>query len=505
VPVDSALLPVLPRNIVVYPVLFEEEIKAVLGLATLNSFEPAQLAFLEQLVSSIGIVLNSIEATMRTESFLVQSQELATELQSQKRELQQTNEELALKARQLADQNAEVERKNQEIENARRALEEKAAELALASRYKSDFLANMSHELRTPLNSILILGQQLGQNADGNLSPKQVEFARTIHAAGSDLLNLITDILDLSKVESGTVTLEPEEVPILALLETVERTFRLEAENRGLSFEVEADPSLAERRLVTDSKRLLQVLKNLLSNAFKVTEEGGVNLRARLVGKGWSPEHAGLRSAEEVLVFEVADTGVGIPLDKQKIIFEAFQQADASTSRRFGGTGLGLAISRELANLLGGEIGLTSAPGEGSTFALYLPLREASKPADDVVAGNGSEEHAPAPALLLEEPRIRVSDDRENLRPGEPVLLIAANDAPWTGRLVDGAHRAGFQVLLARTGAQARELIGQHEPAAIILDVYLPDMLGWTLLNEFKQDLATMHIPVQIIAEPRNL
>ena len=501
VPVDSTLLPVLPRNIVVFPVLFEEEIKAVLGLATLDTFEPAQLAFLEQLVSSIGIVLNSIEATMRTESFLVQSQELATELQSQKRELQQTNEELALKARQLADQNAEVERKNQEIENARRALEEKAAELALASRYKSDFLANMSHELRTPLNSILILGQQLGQNADGNLSPKQVEFARTIHAAGSDLLNLITDILDLSKVESGTVTLEPEEVPILALLETVERTFRLEAENRGLSFDVEADPSLAERRLVTDSKRLLQVLKNLLSNAFKFTEEGGVNLRARLVGKGWSPEHAGLRSAEEVLVFEVADTGVGIPLDKQKIIFEAFQQADASTSRRFGGTGLGLAISRELANLLGGEIGLTSAPGEGSTFALYLPLREASVRADDVVAGNGSEELAVEPALQLEEPRIRVSDDRENLKPGEPVLLIAANDAPWTGTLVDGAHREGFQVLLARTGAQARELAGQHEPAAIILDVYLPDMLGWTLLNEFKQDLATMHIPVQVIAE----
>ena len=501
VPVDSTLLPVLPRNIVVYPVLFEEEIKAVLGLATLDSFEPEHLAFLEQLVSSIGIVLNSIEATMRTESFLVQSQELATELQSQKRELQQTNEELALKARQLAEQNAEVERKNQEIENARRALEEKAAELALASRYKSDFLANMSHELRTPLNSILILGQQLGQNAEGNLSPKQVEFARTIHGAGSDLLNLITDILDLSKVESGTVTLEPEEVSIPTILETVERTFRLEAENRGLSFEVQSDPGLAERRLVTDSKRLLQVLKNLLSNAFKFTEEGGVSLRARLVSKGWSPEHAGLRSAEEVVAFEVVDTGVGIPLDKQKIIFEAFQQADASTSRRFGGTGLGLAISRELANLLGGEIGLTSAPGEGSTFALYLPLREASKPAD-LVAGNGNEESpAVEHALRFEAPRIRLSDDREVLKPGEPVLLIAANDAPLAERLVGGARRIGFQVLLAGTAAQTLEMARHHQPTAIILDLYLPDGLGWTLLNQLKQDLSTMHIPVQMIAE----
>ena len=361
-PISSALFKVAPRNNIVVPVLFENQVKAVIELASIHEFTALQTMFLEQLTTSIGIVLNSIEATMQTEGLLKQSQQLAGELQAQQRELQQTNEQLEQKAQQLAERNVEVERKNQEIEQARRALEEKATELALTSKYKSEFLANMSHELRTPLNSILILGQQLTDNPEGNLSGKQVEFARTIHGAGTDLLNLISDILDLSKIESGTVTVDAEDVYVTNLLDMVARPFRHEAETRQLSFEVNTDPNLA-RTITTDTKRLQQVLKNLLSNAFKFTAQGGVRLTVSRALNGWSVDHPVLSQVPAVVAFEVTDTGIGIPAEKQKLIFEAFQQADASTSRKYGGTGLGLAISRELANLLGGEIHLRSASG----------------------------------------------------------------------------------------------------------------------------------------------
>jgi len=502
VPIRSGLFESVPQNVIVLPVLFEDRVKAVIELATLSNFTASHLAFLEQLTSSIGIVLNSIEATMQTEALLTQSQQLAAELQAQQRELQQTNEQLAQKAQQLAEQNVEVERKNQEIEQARRALEEKAKELALTSKYKSEFLANMSHELRTPLNSILVLGQQLADNPDGNLTPKQVEFSRTIHGAGTDLLNLISDILDLSKIESGTVSVEAEEVFFAGLLDMVARPFRHEAENRRLAFEVQTDPNLS-RSLVTDAKRLQQVLKNLLSNAFKFTEQGSVRLAVSVAESGWSEDHPVLSRSASVVSFAVSDTGIGIPVEKQRIIFEAFQQADAGTSRKYGGTGLGLAISRELASLLGGEIQLRSAPGKGSMFILYLPQTYAGPSSGmtrvdrkSAVPSSSSQLPAAAASELAVEP---IEDDRENLQPADAVLLIVEDDPHYARILRDLSRDQGFKVLLATRGAEALALAREFHPTAVSLDVFLPDMVGWTVLNHLKQDPATRHIPVQML------
>jgi len=501
VTIRSGLFEAVPRNVIVLPVLFEDRVKAVIELASLGVFTASHLAFLEQLTASIGIVLNSIEATMQTEGLLKQSQQLAAELQMQQKELQQKNEQLAQKAQQLAEQNAEVERKNQEIEQARRELEGKAKELALTSKYKSEFLANMSHELRTPLNSILVLGQQLGDNPDGNLTGKQVEFARTIHGAGTDLLNLISDILDLSKIESGTVSVEAEEVFFASLLDMIGRPFRHEAENRKLDFELLTDPRL-NRSLITDSKRLQQVLKNLLSNAFKFTEKGGVRLSVSVAERGWSNEHPVLSRATAVIAFEVSDTGIGIPQEKQRIIFEAFQQADAGTSRKYGGTGLGLAISRELAGLLGGEIQLRSAPNQGSTFTLYLPQIYSGPSALPVKYSEGSVTSTPVELLktsMVELPVEQIPDDRENLEPDDVALLIVEDDPHYARILRDLSRDKGFKVLLATRGAEALALAREFHPAAVSLDVFLPDMLGWTVLNHLKQDPATRHIPVQML------
>jgi len=499
--IRSGLFEAVPRNVIVLPVLFEDRVKAVIELASLGNFTTSHLAFLEQLTASIGIVLNSIEATMQTEGLLKQSQQLATELQMQQKELQQTNEQLAQKAQQLAEQNVEVERKNQEIEQARRALEDKAKELALTSKYKSEFLANMSHELRTPLNSILVLGQQLSDNPDANLTPKQVEFARTIHGAGTDLLNLITDILDLSKIESGTVSVEAEEVFFASMLDAVGRPFRHEAENRRLTFEVQTDPHLA-RSVVTDSKRLQQVLKNLLSNAFKFTEVGGVRLTISQARSGWSEDHPILGKSASVVAFEVADTGIGIPFEKQRIIFEAFQQADAGTSRKYGGTGLGLAISRELASLLGGEIQLRSAPGRGSTFTLYLPQTYVGP--SNAVSVEAKVSSAISPAQMVaagisEHAVEKIEDDRDILQPNDAILLIVEDDTHYARVLCDLSRDKGFKVLVASRGAEALALAHEYHPTAVSLDVFLPDMLGWTVLNHLKQDPATRHIPVQML------
>ncbi|HUH84340.1 MAG TPA: response regulator, partial [Stellaceae bacterium] len=499
VPIRSGLFKAAPKNVIVLPVLFEGQVKAVIELASVSVFTDLQTSFLDQLTVGIGIVLNSIEATMQTEGLLTQSQQLARELQSRQTELQQTNEQLEQKAQQLAERNVEVERKNQEIEQARRAVEEKATELAQTSKYKSEFLANMSHELRTPLNSILILGQQFADNPDGNLTLKQIEFARTIHSAGSDLLNLISDILDLSKIESGTVSVDADEVFFSNLVDVIVRPFRHEAESRGLSFDIQLDPKL-DRSMITDSKRLQQVLKNLLSNAFKFTDQGGVRLSIAAAAGGWSADHPTLHNAPNVVSFEVADTGIGIPPEKQKIIFEAFQQADASTSRKYGGTGLGLAISRELANLLGGEIQLRSMPGMGSTFTLYLPAKYAgpSSPQRQAPPPSAPPLHplsiAPRPA----EPEA-VPDDRETVQPGDAVLLIVEDDPHYARIMADLAHDSGLKVLIAMRGADALALAREYQPSAVSLDVFLPDMLGWTVLSQLKQDPATRHIPVQIL------
>jgi CheY-like chemotaxis protein/signal transduction histidine kinase/HAMP domain-containing protein len=495
--IRSALGETSPRNLIVLPVLFEGQTKAVIELASLAEFTPTHLVFLSQLTETIGVVVNTIEATMRTEGLLQKSQKQSTELQVQQKELQQTNEELAKKAQQLAEQNAEVERKNREIEQARYALEEKARELALASKYKSEFLANMSHELRTPLNSILILAQQLGTNPEGNLTNKQVEFSKNIHAAGADLMNLISDILDLSKIESGTVTVEPEQVPFVKVREAVERSFRHVADARQLAFHIEIDPQLP-RGMVTDFKRLQQVLKNLLSNAFKFTSHGQVSFRIRRAMTGWGLEHSVLTTVPNVVAFEVKDTGIGIPQEKQKIIFEAFQQAEAGTSRRYGGTGLGLAISRELAMLLGGEIRLVSAQNEGSTFTLYLPEAYMGVAGEAARAMPKVSESA---ALLVQKADTPedIPDDRETLIPGEPAVLIVEDDSHYARVLLGMVREKGLKGVVTAYGRLALTLARQYKPVAITLDIFLPDMLGWTVLSHLKQDPETRHIPIQIL------
>jgi signal transduction histidine kinase/DNA-binding response OmpR family regulator/HAMP domain-containing protein len=498
--VSSSLGEARSVSVVVLPVLFENQTKAVIELASLQPFTPVNLNFLDQLSLGIGAVFNTIEATMRTEGLLTQSQQLTAELQARQIELQQTNEELGTKARLLAEQNAEVERKNSEVEQARRALEEKASELALTSKYKSEFLANMSHELRTPLNSILILSQQLAENAAGNLNGKQVEFARNINSSGSDLLNLINDILDLSKIESGTVTVDVEEIAFFWLRDAIDRNFRHVAEAKNLPLRINFSGDLP-RAMDSDPKRLQQILKNLLSNAMKFTSQGHVEVRVALAQGGWTHDHPVLSQSQHVVAFSVEDTGIGVPTEKQRLIFEAFQQADAGTSRKYGGTGLGLAISRELAVLLGGEIKLQSVAGQGSTFTLYLPLHYSGPDSSTVMRQAKTTSDATVPVLALPVAREEhVPDDREIIASGDSVLLIIEDDPHYARILLGLARDKGFKGLVATKGALGLSLARQYKPAAISLDIFLPDMLGWTVLNQLKLDPQLRHIPVQILS-----
>ncbi len=517
--IESSLGGAAPATIVVLPVLFEGEARAVIELASFNEFSDVHLAFLDLLMESIGIVLNNIAATMRTEELLKQSQQLAEELQSQQLQLQQTNAELEEKAQLLAEQKTEVETKNREVEQAKEQLEEKAEQLALTSKYKSEFLANMSHELRTPLNNLLILAKMLSENSEKNLQTKQVKFAETIHSSGTDLLALINDILDLSKIESGKMDVELGPVRLTELQDYCSRGFRHVAEGKGLDFTIEVEAQLGDT-VYTDTKRLQQVLKNLLSNALKFTEHGSVRLTVSRTAEGWQTAHPMLSRAKSVIAFSVTDTGIGIPRDKQRIIFEAFQQADGTTSRKYGGTGLGLSISRELARLLGGEIRLESAPGMGSTFTLYLPQVYVSVPQRaesprqlppfPVVENIGEDStpvllpggHSSLVEAMAED--LIVEDDRNAVRPGDPVLLIVEDDVTFARILVDMAHDHGIKALVALRGATALALAREFRPLAITLDISLPDMVGWTILDRLKHDPLNRHIPVHIISGDEN-
>ncbi|HEX9735469.1 MAG TPA: HAMP domain-containing protein [Thermoanaerobaculia bacterium] len=485
-----------PRSIVVVPILFEDEVKGVIELASYQPFTRIQLAFLDQLLESLGIVIATIEATMRTDELLRQSQGMAEELQTKQEELQRTNEDLEEKARLLTEQRDEVEAWSREVQLAKEELEEKAEQLALTSKYKSQFLANMSHELRTPLNSMLIFSRQLAENRAGNLDPKQIEYAEIIRQAGADLLDMINEILDLAKIESGTFDISPQEIRFEDLREYVERTFSQVAQEKKLAFSVELDDDLPES-LVTDDMRLKQVLRNLLSNAFKFTDDGEIRLRIYCV-ESWQPSGtATLDQAEKVIGLAVTDTGIGIAKDKQSLVFEAFQQADGGTSRKYGGTGLGLSIVRELVQRLGGEIRLHSDLGEGSNFTLYLPLTWAPLP--DVPAVRHRKSRPPERPASVVVPR--VADDRADLSAGDRVVLIVEHDAPLARSLLAAVRRHGFHGVVAATGNEALETTRSWQADAVLLDLVLPDMDGWVLLDRLKHTSETRHIPVVILAE----
>jgi signal transduction histidine kinase/ActR/RegA family two-component response regulator/HAMP domain-containing protein len=515
--IGSALGAGSPVNIVIMPVLFEGQVKAVIELASFSRFSDIHQSFLDQLTESIGVVLHTIAANMQTEYLLHQSQSLTAELQAQQEELKKTNdrleqqalnlqksesllkskqeelrsanEQLQEKARQLSDQMHQVEFKNREIEQARAALEEKAEQLSLSSRYKSEFLANMSHELRTPLNSLLILARLLADNVGGNLTGKQVEFAHTIHSSGAELLALINDILDLAKIESGTVTLNIAAERFDEITDYVERTFRQMATDKGLEFVVSVDPALPGA-METDSKRLQQVITNLLSNAFKFTSRGRVSLEARAAGSGWSPGHPVLGRAERVVAFSVIDTGIGIPANKQRLIFEAFQQADGTTSREYGGTGLGLSISRELARLLGGEIRVTSAPGEGSTFVLYLPLSYQPDVAEPGFETPSPEElaaltPAPIPVSALEAEEVAPQAANEL---ADKKVLVVDDDIRNVFALTSALEQHGMRVMHAESGKEGIEVLkGARDIDLVLMDVMMPGLDGFDTMRIVRQ------------------
>ncbi|HEV7123745.1 MAG TPA: response regulator, partial [Rhodanobacter sp.] len=508
--IGSGLGHAVPASITVLPALFEDDVKAVIELASFNSFNETHQSFLDQLMESVGIVLNTIAATMRTEGLLKQSQLLTQELQARQtelttkqEELHVTNEELKEKAQLLENEKRQVEAKNFEIDLARRAVEEKAEQLALTSKYKSEFLANMSHELRTPLNSLLILSRLLADNPHGNLNEKQTELARTIHSAGSDLLSLINDILDLSKIESGTVSIEITDMPLINLKQHMERTFRQLAADKNLQFSVEFERALPDS-IGTDEKRLQQVVLNLLSNAFKFTASGSVTLNVSQVASGWSPHHPVLRDAQHAIAIAVTDSGIGIPKDKQKLIFEAFQQADGTTSRKYGGTGLGLSISREIARLLGGELQVRSTLGQGSTFTLFVPLQAASSVGLQAGAGTARYDNSGATVPNALVSRMEVTDDRETLG-DSPFALIVEDDPAFAAILLDIAREAGLKGVVATAGAGTLALARKLQPHVITLDLGLSDIDGLVLLDLLKHDPQTAHIPVQVISGAEKL
>jgi HAMP domain-containing protein/signal transduction histidine kinase/CheY-like chemotaxis protein len=526
--ISSGLGKAKPANLIILPVLFENDVKAVIELASLDAFSDTHQDFLNQLTESIGIVLNTIETNTRTEELLAQSQSLASELKVQQDELRRTNDELQDKALLLVKQKEEVEAKNKEVEDARKSLEEKAEQLQLTSKYKSEFLANMSHELRTPLNSLLILAQQLYENIEGNLTEKQVRYAKTIHSCGDDLINLINDILDLSKIESGFISTNIAPVHISEISSFVETTFRPISEARNLRFHIDIQPDI-RTSMETDIQRLNQILKNLLSNAFKFTEKGEVSLKIFEAKGKWKPGNSSLDSAKQVIGFSIKDTGIGIPQDKQMIIFEAFQQAEGSTSRKYGGTGLGLSISRGLAELLGGTIELESSPGYGSVFTLYLPIE--SRPmtttndkapdsikaiqqlvADDQdinsllgglkITNEGIESRAGMD--IVNEMINEAGDDRNNVMPSDRVVLVVEDDLRFSKIIIEKAHQMNLKAVVATNYLEVFDFINRYNPIAMTLDVKLPDTSGWKVIDLLRNDLTYRHIPIHVISGEEN-
>jgi signal transduction histidine kinase/HAMP domain-containing protein/CheY-like chemotaxis protein len=511
-----------PGAIIVLPVVFEEQVLAVIELASFVPFTEVSLMFLEQLVETIGVVLNGVIANTRTAELLAESQRLAGELQSQSMELQhgqeklrQTNVELEEKARLLEEQNRNIELKNREIEIARRGLEDKAHQLALASKYKSEFLANMSHELRTPLNSLMVLAQLLASNPDGTLSAKQVEFADTIYGAGKDLLGLINDILDLSKVEAGRLDITPAQVAVAEIRESIELAFRPLAEQKGLSLEAsigaECPPSFE-----TDPQRLQQILNNLLSNAVKFTTEGGVTIRIDRAPDGLAYSIPQLQQAGTVLAFTVSDTGIGIAPDQLDAIFEAFHQADGTTSRRFGGSGLGLSISREVVRLLGGEIRVESGVDQGSMFTLYLPsaylpvgpvARDSTRPhlaeqgntesiaADGRPRGGTDDRSVPVSMLPGTVAASKAAAGGDGLLGRQ--ILIVDDDVRNVFALTNALESQGSTVLFAENGREAVDVLFRNPDIDLILmDIMMPDMDGYETTRTIRGTAQFVELPI---------
>jgi signal transduction histidine kinase/DNA-binding response OmpR family regulator len=518
----------IPPQIFLIPFLHENVIRGVIQLGSTEPMTDIQQEFLKQVIANIGIAVNSIEARTKMQELLQQTQIQAealqsqkdelqyqkAELQQQKEELQSQTEELQSQSEELQSQTEELRHANEEMEERTKELEQqkeegrlknlmlektqqtmqlKAEELERASKYKSEFLANMSHELRTPLNSMLILAQLLAENKAGNLEDKQVEYARTIHSAGGDLLTLINEILDLSKVEAGKMEVQAEDVSLMELTESIEQKFRPVATEKGLTFALTVAPAVPPV-LNTDAQRLKQILNNLLSNAFKFTAQGEVKLT---ITKAAGPQH---------FSFAVTDTGIGIPRDKQGLIFEAFQQADGSTSRRFGGTGLGLSISRQLARLLGGDIHLHSEEGQGSTFTLSLP-ESLPKQSENISRQTSPETGYPGlPLREMTTPPVKdtvspsIMDDRDHLQSADKTILVIEDDRKFSTILMELAREKGFKCLLAEDGRMGLQVAEQYQPQAIILDVGLPKLNGWNVMEKLKENSKTRHIPVHFMS-----
>ncbi|MEV5411958.1 HAMP domain-containing protein [Thermopolyspora sp. NPDC052614] len=519
-----------PAQIVVLPVLFENQVLGVLELATLDRFSEVHLAFLTQLSETIGVTINTIIANSRTEVLLKESQRLATELQERSDELQRQQEELRLsnaeledKAAQLAKQNRAIEIQNFQIEQARRTLEERAEQLAVSSRYKSEFLANMSHELRTPLNSLLVLAKLLSENNEGNLTSQQVEFAKTIHGAGSALLQLINDILDVSKVEAGRMDIHPAQLSLTKLVEYVDATFAPLAQDKGLDFSIEVDDNVPHE-LRTDEQRLQQVLRNLLSNAVKFTPHGEVRLHIGRARPDTRFVDESLKHGDDILSFAVIDTGIGIAADKLDVIFEAFRQADGTTSRKYGGTGLGLSICRDIGRLLGGEIQVVSQPGEGSTFTLYMPARytgplsskdgggvTTAAPAEPVGGERRREPYEPGiddvlpeiplPADLPIPQMARQLPDRHDWSGDDPLtgakILIVDDDIRNVFALTSVLERHGATVVYAENGREGIEQLNRNDDVALVLmDIMMPEMDGWATTSAIRQMPQFAELPI---------